>query len=92
MVFLQKLPDELPTIKIEENHVNENDKKISSGDMSISDRSSSAKPETVSEIVQVDTEAAVVRRKRGVIAPPAPDDSTRNLTDLHYVKYEKDAQ
>lgn len=45
--------------------------------------------ETISEIVQSNPEKRM-RRKRGVIAPHAPLDSSRSLTDLQYDKYTKD--
>ncbi|CAK1552103.1 unnamed protein product [Leptosia nina] len=44
---------------------------------------------TISEIVQSNPERRM-RRKRGIIAPHAPLDSARSLTDLQYDKYSKD--
>ncbi|XP_041977300.1 cGMP-dependent protein kinase, isozyme 1-like isoform X2 [Aricia agestis] len=53
------------------------------------DRKSSAGRKTISDLVQNDPEKRV-RRKRGVIAPHAPLDNARFLTDLQYEKFEKD--
>ncbi|XP_045491753.1 cGMP-dependent protein kinase, isozyme 1-like [Colias croceus] len=49
----------------------------------------SAGRKTISEIVQTNPEKRM-RRKRGVIAPHAPLDSARSLTDLQYEKFAKD--
>lgn len=55
------------------------------------ERKSSAGRKTISEIVQMDPDKRV-RRKRGVIAPHVPLDTTRSLSDLQYDKYEKDGR
>lgn len=59
-----------------------------SDNMVIDDRKSTGR-KTVSEIVRADT-APRSGRKRGVIAPHAPLDTTRAIVDIKYDKYEKD--
>ncbi|KAJ2952804.1 hypothetical protein O0L34_g7163 [Tuta absoluta] len=52
-------------------------------------RKSSMGRKTVAQLVQASSETGA-RRKRGVIAPHAPLDTMRSLTDLSFQKYEKD--
>lgn len=60
-----------------------------SSDSEFDERKSSAGRKTISEIVRVDPDKRT-RRKRGVIAPHVPLDTSRSLVDLQYEKYEKD--